>query len=53
MKSILIVLALLLLSAFQVSAANNTQIEGTGPAHIVELYTDHESFDVTIYSTQP
>ncbi|HNW37910.1 MAG TPA: hypothetical protein PKJ75_03565 [Methanosarcina vacuolata] len=53
MKSILIVLALLLLSAFQVSAANNTQIEGTGPAHIVELYSDLESFDVTIYSTQP
>ena len=53
MKSILFVLALLLLSAFQVSAANATQTNGTDPARIVELYSDLESFDVTLYSAQP
>jgi hypothetical protein len=53
MKSILFVLALLLLSALQASAANSTQNDGTGQARIVELYSDIESFDVTLYSTQP
>lgn len=53
MKSILFVLALLLLSALQASAANGTQTDGTGPARIVELYSDLESFDVTLYSVQP
>ena len=53
MKSILFVLALLLLSALQASAADTSQVEGTGPARIVELYSDIESFDVTLYSAQP
>lgn len=53
MKSILFVLALLLLSALPASAANSTQTDGTGPARIVELYSDLESFDVTLYSAQP
>jgi hypothetical protein len=53
MKSILFVLTLLLLSALQASAANTTQTDGTGPASIAELYSDIESFDVTLYSTQP
>ncbi|MHC1754009.1 MAG: hypothetical protein AB9861_00990 [Methanosarcina sp.] len=53
MKSILFVLTLLLLSALQASAANTTQTDGTGPASIAELYSDIESFDVTLYSIQP
>jgi hypothetical protein len=53
MKSIPFALALLLLSAFQVSAANTTQTDGTGPTCIAELYSDIESFDVTLYSAQP
>jgi methionine-rich copper-binding protein CopC len=53
MKSIPFVLTLLLLSALQASAANNIQIDGTGPASIAELHSDIESFDVTLYSTQP
>lgn len=53
MKSIPFVLALLLLSALQASAANTTQTNGTGPVCIVELYSDIESFDVTLYSAHP
>ncbi|MDQ1275401.1 MAG: hypothetical protein QG610_974 [Euryarchaeota archaeon] len=53
MKSILFVLTLLLLSALQASAANTTQTDGTGPARIAELYSDTESFDVTLYSVLP
>lgn len=53
MKSIPFVLALLLLSALPASAATTTQTEGTDPARIAELYSDIESFDVTLYSTQP
>jgi len=53
MKSILFVLALLLLSTLQASAADTSQVDGTDPACIVELYSDLESFDVTIYSAQP
>ncbi len=53
MKSIPFALALLLLSAFQASAANTTQTDGTGPTCIAELYSDIESFDVTLYSAQP
>jgi hypothetical protein len=53
MKSILFVLTLLLLSALQASAANTTQTDGTDPASIAELYSDIESFDVTLYSIQP
>jgi hypothetical protein len=53
MKSIPFVLALFLLSAFQASAANTTQTDRTGPACIAELYSDIESFDVTLYSAHP
>ncbi|MCQ1534963.1 hypothetical protein FTO70_04520 [Methanosarcina sp. KYL-1] len=53
MKSMLFVLALLLLSALQASAADTTQADGTGPARIAELYSDIESFDVTLYSAKP
>ena len=53
MKSILFVLALLLLSTLQASAADTSQVDGTGPVRIVELYSDLESFDVAIYSAQP
>jgi hypothetical protein len=50
MKSVPFALTLLLLSALQASAANTTQIDRTGPASIAELYSDIESFDVTLYS---
>lgn len=53
MKAALFVLFLFLISVLPVSAANTSQLEGTDPARIAELYSDLESFDVTIYSTQP
>lgn len=53
MKAVLFVLVLFLLSALPVSAADTSQADGTGPARIAELYSDIESFDVTLYSTQP
>lgn len=53
MKAALFVLFLFLISVLPVSAANTSQLEGTAPARIAELYSDLESFDVTIYSTQP
>ena len=52
MKSILFVLAFLLLSTLPVSA-DTSQVNGTGSASIAELYSDIESFDVTLYSDQP
>jgi hypothetical protein len=53
MKSIPFVLALFLLSALQASAANTTQTDRTDPACIAELYSDIESFDVTLNSAHP
>ena len=37
----------------QVSAAQNPSSEGTGTARITNLYSDLESFDVTLNSNQP
>ncbi|AKB78884.1 hypothetical protein MSHOH_2401 [Methanosarcina horonobensis HB-1 = JCM 15518] len=53
MKALLLILVLFLISVLPASAANTSQVEGTGPARIVELYSDIKSFDVTVYSTQP
>ena len=53
MKAVLFVLFLFLISVLPVSAANTSQLEGTDQARIAELYSDIESFDVTLYSTQP
>ncbi|HOW13875.1 hypothetical protein [Methanosarcina sp.] len=50
MKAAFLLLILFLLSALPTSAADS-QVEGTGSAHIVELYSDIESFDVTFYSS--
>jgi outer membrane lipoprotein-sorting protein len=50
MKAAFLLLILFLLSALPTSAADS-QVEGTGSAHIVELYSDIESFDVTLYSS--
>ncbi|WP_292387953.1 hypothetical protein [Methanosarcina sp. UBA5] len=53
MKSALFLLVLFLISILPASAANTTQIDRTGPARIADLYSDLESFDVTLYSDQP
>jgi hypothetical protein len=53
MKAALFVLALFLISVLPASAADTSQVDGTGPARIAELYSDIESFDVTLYSAQP
>ncbi len=52
MKAMLFILVLFLLSVLPASAADTSQVGGTGPARIAELYSDIESFDVTVYSTQ-
>lgn len=53
MKSVLFLLVLFLISILPASATNTAQIDRTGPAHIADLYSDLESFDVTLYSDQP
>ena len=53
MKAVLFVLVLFLISVLPASAADTSQVDGTGPARIAELYSDLESFDVTLYSNQP
>lgn len=53
MKAVFFVLVLFLLSIHPASAADTFQAGGTGPARIAELYSDIESFDVTLYSSQP
>ncbi|AAM05877.1 hypothetical protein [Methanosarcina acetivorans] len=53
MKALLFVLVLFLISVLPASAANTSQANGTAPTRIAELYSDIESFDVTLYSIQP
>lgn len=53
MKAVLFILVLVLLSFLPACAAESSRVDGTGPARIVEIYSDIESFDVTIYSSQP
>ncbi len=53
MKTVLFLLVLFLISVFPASAADTPQVDGTGSAHIADLYSDLESFDVTLYSNQP
>jgi hypothetical protein len=52
MKAVFLVFILFLLSALPASAADTSQVNGTGSARIIELYSDIESFDVTLYSAQ-
>lgn len=52
MKALLLVLALFLISVLPASAVEPSQVDGTGPARITEIYSDLKSFDVTLYSTQ-
>lgn len=52
MKAVFLILVLFLLSALPASAEDASQVDGTGSARIVGLYSDIESFDVTIYSAQ-
>lgn len=53
MKTVLFLLVLFLISVLPTSAADTSRVDGTGPAHIAELYSDLESYDVTLYSNQP
>lgn len=53
MKVALFLLTFYLISVFPVSASENTHTEKTNTAHIIDLYSDLESFDVTLYSNQP
>ncbi len=53
MKTVLFLLVLFLLSILPASASDTSQVDRTGPARIVGLYSDIESFDVTVYSSQP
>ncbi|KKH45083.1 hypothetical protein [Methanosarcina sp. 1.H.A.2.2] len=53
MKAVLFFLVLFLISVLPASAADASQVDGTGSARIAELYSDLESFDVTLYSSQP
>lgn len=53
MKAVFLVLVLFLLSALPASATDTSQVNGAGSARIAELYSDIESFDVTLYSAQP
>jgi hypothetical protein len=52
MKAVLFVLILFLISVLPASAADSSQVEGTGLARIAGLYSDIESFDVILYSAQ-
>jgi len=53
MKTVLFLLVLFLISVLPASAADTLQANGTGSARIADLYSDLESFDVTLYSNQP
>jgi hypothetical protein len=53
MKAVLFLLVLFITPVLPVFAADNSQVNGTGPARIAELSSDLESFDVTLYSNQP
>lgn len=53
MKAVLFLLVLFLVSVHQASATDISQVNRSDPARIAELYSDLESFDVTLYSDQP
>jgi hypothetical protein len=53
MKAVFFLLVLFLISVLPASAADTHQVNGTGSARIAELYSDLESYDVTLYSNQP
>jgi hypothetical protein len=52
MKTALFLLILFIMSVSPVSATNSSPADGKNTAQIVELYSDLESFDVTLYSNQ-
>ena len=53
MKATLFVLIFFLISVLPASAANNSPSGDASAARIAELYSDLESFDVTLYSDRP
>lgn len=53
MKAALFLFILSILSATPAFAADGSPSGETSTVHITELYSDIESFDVTLYSTQP
>lgn len=53
MKAALFLFIFLFASMIQVSALENSPSEEAGTPQITELYSDSESFDVTLYSSQP
>jgi len=53
MKAALFLLLLFIVSATPAFAANGSPAREANTARIAELYSDPESFDVTLYSTQP
>jgi len=53
MKALFFLLILFLVSVLQASAADTSQIDGTRQVRIAELFSDLESYDVTLYSNQP
>lgn len=53
MKAALFLLTFYLISVFPASASENSHTGETSTAHIADLYSDLESFDVTLYSDQP
>jgi len=53
MKAALFLLTFYLISVFPASASENSHTEETNTMHIADLYSDLESFDITLYSDQP
>lgn len=53
MKAALFLLIFYLISVFPASASENSHTEETNTMHIADLYSDLESFDITLYSDQP
>ncbi|AKB29180.1 hypothetical protein MSSIT_2461 [Methanosarcina siciliae T4/M] len=53
MKALFFILVLFLVSVFPAYAADTSQVDETRQVRIAELYSDLESYDVTLYSNQP
>ncbi|HET8687158.1 MAG TPA: hypothetical protein VFM18_10940, partial [Methanosarcina sp.] len=53
MKAIFFLFILFIISATPALAANSSPDADANKAYIAEIYSDLESFDVTLYSTQP
>lgn len=53
MKAVLFLFLLLIISVTPALAADGSPVGEANTARIAELYSDLESFDVTLYSTQP